>query len=151
MKTERKDIAYYTGLPYTKTLRRDQEGDVVAKIVELPGCSAHGASEPEALQNLAEAQRLWLEDCIEAGDIVPEPAKDDALPSGKWLQRVPRTLHRRLSQMALDEGVSLNQLVTSMLSASLSAKEAQKSIESVMARMPASRNARSHVQKRSSG
>jgi antitoxin HicB len=116
MKTERKDISRYLGLPYTKTLRRDEDGDVVARIAELPGCSAHGATEREALLNLEEAQKLWIEDCIEAGDRVPVPEQGDPRPSGKWVQRVPRTLHQRLSLMAKEEGVSLNQLVTSMLS-----------------------------------
>jgi antitoxin HicB len=129
MKTKKKDIAYYLGLPYTKTLRADEDGDVVAKIVELPGCSAHGVNEQEALQNLAEAQGLWLEDCIAAGDVVPEPEREEPLPSGKWVQRVPRSLHRRLSQMAKDEGVSLNQLVTSMLSQQLGGRVMQKALE----------------------
>lgn len=129
MKIEKKDIAYYLGLPYTKTLRADEDGDVVAKIVELPGCSAHGADEQEALRNLAEAQRLWIEDCVAAGDAIPEPAREDPLPSGKWVQRVPRSLHRRLSQMAKEEGVSLNQLVTSMLSQQLSGRAMQRALE----------------------
>jgi antitoxin HicB len=129
MKIEKKVIAHYLGLPYTRTLRADEDGDVVAKIVELPGCSAHGADEQEALRNLEEAQRLWIEDCVAAGDAVPEPATEDPLPSGKWVQRVPRSLHRRLSQMAKEEGVSLNQLVTSMLSQQLSGRAIQKALE----------------------
>ena len=128
MKIEKKDITHYLGLPYTKTLQADEDGDVVARIVELPGCSTHGADEQEALRNLEEAQRLWIEDCVAAGDAVPEPAMEDPLPSGKWVQRVPRSLHRRLSQMAKEEGVSLNQLVTSMLSQQLSGRAMQKAI-----------------------
>jgi predicted RNase H-like HicB family nuclease len=128
MKIEKKVVAYYLGLPYTRTLRADEDGDVVAKIVELPGCSAHGADEQEALRNLEEAQRLWIEDCVAAGDAVPEPAAEGPLPSGKWVQRVPRSLHRRLSQMAKEEGVSLNQLVTSMLSQQLSGRAMQKAL-----------------------
>jgi len=92
----------------------------------MPGCSTHGANEQEALQNLQETQRLWLEDCIAAGDAVPEPETEAPLPSGKWVQRVPRSLHRRLSQRAKEEGVSLNQLVTSMLSLQLGSRTFQK-------------------------
>jgi len=116
MKTETpKDVAFYMALPYTRSLRRDQDGDVVARIEELPGCSAHGETDAEALENLTEAQRLWLEDCIESGDPVPEPHKDEPLPSGKWVQRVPRSLHRQLVELAKRENVSLNQFVTSVL------------------------------------
>ena len=136
MKTENKNVARYLRLPYTKTLRVDEDGDVVAKIVELPGCSAHGADEQEALRNLGEAQRLWIEDCVAAGDAVPEPTREDPLPSGKWVQRVPRSLHRRLSQMAKEEGVSLNQLVTSMLSQQLSERAMQKNLVQMVVSHP---------------
>lgn len=132
MKTEKHNLAYYMALPYTKLLRPDEDGDIVARIVELPGCSTHGKDEEETLKNLQEAQRLWLEDCIEAGDPVPEPEKEEALPSGKWVQRVPRSLHRQLAQMAKTEGVSLNQLVTSMLSQQTSARVVIKAVEQML-------------------
>lgn len=117
MKSNRvKDIRYYMGLPYTLVVKRDEDGDFVAKAAELPGCSAHGSNAAEALDHLKEAQRLWLEDALEAGQPPPEPEPPANLPSGKWVQRVPRSLHQRLSQLAKRENVSLNQLVTSLLS-----------------------------------
>lgn len=111
-----KDIIYYMSLPYTTILRPDEEGDFVARIEELPGCVAHGANHTEALESLREAQQLWIEDCLESGQPVPEPHLEEALPSGKWVQRVPRSLHKKLGELAKKEAVSLNQLVTSMLS-----------------------------------
>ena len=58
-----------------------------------------------------------------AGDIsVIPPAISEELPSGKWLQRVPRTLHRDLIRLAERERVSLNQLVTSLLSEAVGAR-----------------------------
>jgi antitoxin HicB len=122
MKTEKRDLAYYMALPYTKTLRPDQDGDVVAKIQELAGCSAHGQNEQEALANLEEVQRLWLEDCLEAGDPIPAPEQEGPLPSGKWVQRVPRSLHQKLASMARNEGVSLNHLITQMLAEQFGAR-----------------------------
>jgi predicted RNase H-like HicB family nuclease len=110
-----KHIGYYMNLPYTIVMRRDDDGDFVVRIEELPGCSSHGARPDEALENLKEAQRLWIEDCLDAGQPVPEPAPDEALPSGKWVQRVPRTLHQKLVRLAEREGVSLNQLASSIL------------------------------------
>ena len=82
MKTEKRDLGYYMALPYTKSLRPDRDGDVVAQIRELPGCPAHGQDEREALANLEEAQRLWLEDCLIARDPVPEPEQGGPLLSG---------------------------------------------------------------------
>ncbi len=110
-----KSAATYMDLPYTIVLRPDEEGDIVAKIEELPGCSSHGRNHAEAMEHLREAQRLWIEDCLEAGQLVPEPVIQDLLPSGKWVQRVPRSLHQKLVRLARQEGVSLNQLVTACL------------------------------------
>jgi predicted RNase H-like HicB family nuclease len=131
MKTEKRDLSCYLKLPYTKILRPDEDGDVVAQIQELPGCSAHGVDEKEALANLDEAQRLWLQDCLEAGDIVPEPEQLEPLPSGKWVQRVPRSLHQKLAKLAQHEGVSLNQLVTQMLAEKFGARAAERSAAKV--------------------
>jgi antitoxin HicB len=111
-----KDIVYYMSLPYTIVLRPDEEGDVVARVQELPGCSAHGSDRNEALKNLQDVQQAWIEECLESGQGIPEPEPEDELPSGKWLQRVPRTLHKKLTDLAKTEEVSLNQLVTSILS-----------------------------------
>jgi antitoxin HicB len=110
-----KNLDYYVSLPYGIALRRDDEEDWVAKVEELPGCTAHGGDASEALKNLEEIQRLWLEDAIAAGDQIPEPQASEGLPSGKWLQRVPKSLHRKLTELAKREGVSLNQLATSVL------------------------------------
>ncbi len=117
-----KSLKEYLQLPYTVILRKDEDGDYVARVDELRGCSAHGKTPQEALASLEEAQELWIADCIESGQPVPEPAVEEPLPSGKWVQRVPRSLHRKLSALAKREGVSLNQLVTSMLSEAVGAR-----------------------------
>jgi len=114
-KEKMSELAKYLELPYTMTLRRDDEGDFVARVEELPGCSAHGKTPQEALENLDEAKSLWIQDCLENGNPVPLPEEEAALPSGKWLQRVPRNLHRKLQTLSKKEGVSFNQYVTAVL------------------------------------
>jgi antitoxin HicB len=116
-----KTLSDYLRLPYSLILRRDEDGDVVAQVDELPGCVAHGATDVEALELLKEIQREWITDALERGQNVPVPSDPDELPSGKWVQRVPRSLHARLVRRADEEGVSLNHLVTSMLSEFLGA------------------------------
>src|ERR1051326_4984790 len=111
-----KDLVYYLSLPYTITLRPDEEGDYIARIKELPGCVAHGEDKQEALENLRNVQQAWIQECLDSKSHIPEPEEEEVLPSGKWVQRVPRTLHQRLTRLAKAESVSLNQLVTSMLS-----------------------------------
>jgi antitoxin HicB len=110
-----KDLTYYFGLPYTIVLRRDEEDDTIARVDELPGCTAHGSTPQEALEVLQEVMTAWIEDAIEAGHPIPEPSVEDALPSGKWVQRVPRSLHAKATEAARREGVSLNQFVSSIL------------------------------------
>jgi antitoxin HicB len=113
-------------LPYTTALRLDDEGDFIARIQELPGCSAHGKDRVEALANLQIVQRAWIEECLESNQPIPEPEPEEDLPSGKWVQRVPRTLHKKLSELAKREEVSLNQLVTSMLSSAVTARSIRR-------------------------
>jgi len=59
-----KDVTYYLNLPYTIRLRRDDVGDVVARIEELPGCISHGSDQGEALSNLRDMQALWLKTAL---------------------------------------------------------------------------------------
>ena len=45
----------------------------VIEVPELPGCISHGETEFEALNNIREAQELWIETAKEFGDYIPEP------------------------------------------------------------------------------
>ena len=45
----------------------------IAEVPELPGCMAHGDTQEEALANVKEAMRLWLDTAREFGDPIPEP------------------------------------------------------------------------------
>lgn len=123
-----KTLEEYLALPYTIVLRRDiRDGIVVARVEELPRCSAHGDTEIEALSNLRENMGVWIGDCLESGDPVPEPAEEIELPSGKWLQRVPRSLHLKLIRLAKDESVSLNQFITAVLAEAAGERAARSS------------------------
>ena len=119
---EPSDLKDYLKLPYTVILRPDEDGVWIARIEELEGCIAHGSTQPEALSVIEEMKAAWIEDALEAGDPIPKPGQDEILPSGKWLQRVPRSLHKKLAQLAKTEQVSLNQLVTSILAEAVGRK-----------------------------
>jgi predicted RNase H-like HicB family nuclease len=128
-----KDLSYYLNLPYTITLQKDDEGCFVARIAELPGCLADGESEAIAIENLRSMQALWIEDALDSKHEIPEPDDEAELPSGKWLQRVPRRLHRGLVDLARRENISLNQLVTSMLSEALTVRWCANAFEAILA------------------
>jgi antitoxin HicB len=133
-----KNLSYYLELPYTVILRRDEDGDYVARIDELPGCAAHGETQAQALEALEEAKEAWITDCLESGNAVPEPAPEEPLPSGKWVQRVPRTLHKKLVALANRENVSLNQLVASILAEAVGARRADQPDHTVQELLAAS-------------
>jgi antitoxin HicB len=122
-----KTLDHYMTLPYTIVLRPD-ETDFVARVDELPGCSEHGDTPEEALHNLHETKRLWITTRLESGLPIPSPEPEEELPSGKFVIRVPRTLHKKLVKAAEDEDVSLNQLVTSMLSEAVGGRAAAQSM-----------------------
>ena len=105
-----KTLDYYLGLPYTIELKEDPESGWFVKIKELPGCMSQGDTANEALEMIQEAMELWLEVSLEDGDPIPEPRELDDF-SGKFVVRVPRSLHRELVEQAKREGVSLNQCV----------------------------------------
>ena len=45
----------------------------MAEVPKLPGCSAHGATQQAALEQVGQAMDLWLETAREFGDPIPEP------------------------------------------------------------------------------
>ena len=47
---------------YHVTLTRQRGEGFVAKCIELPGCLSEGRTEAEALKNVTDAIRLYLED-----------------------------------------------------------------------------------------
>ena len=112
MNSKDKKLREYMKLPYTVMLRRDEEGDIVARVKELEGCVADGQDEMEAIGNLELVKELWLQTAIRANQAIPMPESEETLPSGKFLTRLPRSLHKNLIDLAAHEGVSLNQLVT---------------------------------------
>ncbi len=59
---------------YTVVLQKEPDGGYVATVPVLPGCISQGDTRQEALANIQEAAELYIEDCIAAGDPIPEEA-----------------------------------------------------------------------------
>ena len=110
-----KNVDYYLGLNYRTSIYRDEEGEYMAEVPDLPGCGADGTTAEEALLNLNSAMRSWIESRMASGLEIPEPRKTDEF-SGKLLVRMPKSLHQKLAIRANDEGVSLNQYIVALLS-----------------------------------
>lgn len=109
-----RSVEEYLALPYTiEVFRDDSDGEVgyVARVVELPGCLTQAETFGELGEMIQDAMRAWIESALEDGQAVPEPQEFDEY-SGKFVVRLPKSLHRRLSERASKEGVSLNALVS---------------------------------------
>lgn len=95
----------------------DDDQGFIAVAPDLPGCSAFGATQQDALNELQDAIAAWIQAAQAAGNPIPEsstPARDHH-HSGKVLVRMPRGLHARLADAARREDVSLNQLIVYLL------------------------------------
>lgn len=110
-----KDLNYYLNLKYPVTLIPAEEGGYLAKINELKGCITQGETSEEALAMIEDAREAWITDAFKDGDLIPEPIASKSY-SGKFIVRIPKSLHRDLVQRASEEGVSLNQYALSILS-----------------------------------
>jgi antitoxin HicB len=122
---ERKPLEYYLGLKYSVTVIPDETGGYVAEIEDLPGCFTQGETIKELFDNMDEARSLWLESAYEDGLDIPLPRTVREY-SGKFNVRVPKSLHRKLDEMADREGVSLNQFIVSTLSKAVGMEAAGK-------------------------
>lgn len=115
---EIKSLDYYMNLPYNFLIRpiSDESGNYYyGQVLELDGCQSDGDTFEEASRNLREAMEGWLSVKLEHGDHIPEPVNDDNY-SGKFIVRVPKSLHKRLAIEAQKEGISLNQYLVYKLS-----------------------------------
>lgn len=110
-----REIRRYARMPWTKELRRDADGSVFARVVELPGCMTTGADEVEALARLDTALELWLEVELEQGHTIPEPLPPARDYSGKFTIRTSPLVHRLAANAAEGMGVSLNEFASEAL------------------------------------
>lgn len=109
----------YLALPYRIVLvhDHDEEDGVegwVAEVEELPGCMSQGSTPEEAVAGIRDAMAGWISVALEDEKAIPEPRADQS-HSGRFLTRMPATLHAQIAQEAEWEGVSLNQFVVSAL------------------------------------
>ena len=108
----------YMQLPYNFVIqhKNDESGEYYfVTVQELDGCMSDGETVEEAYANIREAMEGWIETKLEAGLPIPMPIDDDKY-SGKFVVRLPRSLHRRLAAEAERERVSLNQYTLYKLS-----------------------------------
>lgn len=106
--------AEYLKKPYGRVVIPESDGTFRAEIIEFPGCIAIGDTAPEALANLEEVAKSWIEVVLAKGQRIPEPVENVGF-SGKLVVRLPKSLHKKAAYFAERDGVSLNQFIVSSI------------------------------------
>ncbi|MBI2873419.1 MAG: type II toxin-antitoxin system HicB family antitoxin [Chloroflexi bacterium] len=56
---------------FTVVIERDEDGMYVVSVPALPGCHTQGGSREEALENIREAIRLYIDALRDLGEPIP--------------------------------------------------------------------------------
>jgi antitoxin HicB len=118
--------ATIAGYPcHVRPLTADEGGGYLITFPDLPGCMADGETLPQARKEAADAVRGYLASCRAHGDTVPTPGSGGPA-SGKFLVRLPKSLHAALVERARVEGVSMNQYLTALVAAGIERPRASR-------------------------
>ena len=110
-KVNKQILGNYMSMPYTRVVYpiSDESGSYyVGSILEFDGCMTTGDTAAEVYELLDDAMEGWLEVKLEHGDYIPEPLEAEEY-SGKFMIRIPPSLHKKLAMEARLQNVSLNQ------------------------------------------
>jgi antitoxin HicB len=106
-----------------RPLSEEDGGGFLISFTDFSECIADGETMAEAIENGMDALQETIAALESLNMAVPEPGSGGSY-SGKFIQRVPKSIHARLVMRAKQEGVSMNSLVTAMLAESLGKREA---------------------------
>lgn len=113
----------YLQEPYAFILTEDKDsGGFSAEVLELPGCIDYGDNAQEAIANLENTAKAWIEIELERGHEIPPPSANHGF-SGRIALRLPRSLHRLATRMAKQDGTSVNQFLVSAIAARVGAED----------------------------
>jgi antitoxin HicB len=111
-----RDLMRYLKLPFRLNVTYDQESAAwIARYPELPGCVADGPTPEEALIEAEAAKTLWIETAVAEGQQIPQPQGEPTY-SGKFVLRLPKSLHEAAAERADREGISLNSYLVHLVS-----------------------------------
>ena len=108
-------------------LPKEDGGGFLITFPDLPGCMSDGETEAEAVSSGRDAFKAWMSARKDAGKEIPEPFyRPDTVPevSGKFITRLPKSIHAKLAERAKAEGVSLNTLVLTLVAEGLGRRAA---------------------------
>lgn len=106
-----------------RPLTTEEGGGYLVSFPDFNECLADGETVEEAIMEGKSALAAVIAALQEKGLAVPEPGSYGAY-SGKFVQRIPKSLHARLQAKARTEGVSINTLATTYIAEGLARKAA---------------------------
>ena len=96
-----------------RPLTPGEGGGWLAMFPDLPGCMGDGDTPEAAIADGFSAAQSWLAVAQKNGDPIPLPGMGGE--SGRFVARVPKSLHNRLVARAKQEGVSMNTFLVSLI------------------------------------
>lgn len=112
----------------------EDDKQYVAEFLDLPGCTAAGATVADAYERALVAKKEWIELAIEQGLPIPRPSRAEEY-SGRILLRLPTSLHAMLAERAKLQATSLNQYAVYLLSGAIVGDSVSTQIEQLKQRM----------------
>ncbi len=111
------------GYPFEiRPLSAEEGGGFLISYSDFSDCISDGETVEEALKNGREALKETIA-ALKAKDLSVPQANSGGVASGKFVARVPKTVHAQLTTRAKAEGVSLNTLVLTFIAQGLGRKE----------------------------
>lgn len=104
-----------------RPLAEDEGGGFLITFPDLPGCMSDGETPIEAIENGRDAFAAWMAVHVDEGRPIPAPGSGG--DSGRFVARVPKTLHARLAAHARQEGMSMNTLVATFIAEGMGRRE----------------------------
>lgn len=92
----------------------EEDGEHVGLCAEFPSLSWLARTPEDALKGIRNVVAGVVRDMNASGEQVPEPLASRRF-SGRFMVRVPPSVHRRLAVEAAESGVSLNRLASAKL------------------------------------
>ena len=105
-----------------RPLNPEEGGGFLISYPDFTDCISDGETVEDALKNGQDALKATIA-ALKAKDFPVPVANSGGVASGKFVARVPKTIHAQLTTRARTEGVSLNTLVVTLIAQGLGRKE----------------------------
>ena len=105
-----------------RPLSADEGGGFLISYPDFSDCISDGETVEEALANGKDALKATIA-ALKSKSLPVPAANSGGVASGKFVARVPKTIHAQLTTRAKTEGVSLNTLVVSFIAQGLGCRE----------------------------